>query len=179
MDTDLQHGVVKEADPAKRQALISDSWEAKRNRMKDVCMHCHTPNYVNAFYKQYDDFVILYNEKFGKPGKQIMDALYKYGLLTKADFDEPVEWSWYLLWHHEGRRARHGASMMAPDYAHWHGTFEVAERFYEKFLPEVAEVTEHAVKAGKPSEAKAVNDLVKAILARPEHAWKSAKEAPK
>jgi hypothetical protein len=40
-------------------------------------------------------------------------------------------------------------------------------------------VTEHAVKAGKPSEAKAVNDLVKAILARPEHAWKSAKEAPK
>ena len=25
-------------------------------------------NYINAFYKQYDDFVINYNEKFAKPG---------------------------------------------------------------------------------------------------------------
>lgn len=176
MDTDVEHRVVKDSDPAIRQPQIADSWEAKRARMKDVCMHCHTPNYVNAFYKQYDDFVVLYNEKFAKPGKLIMDALYAEGLLTKTDFDEPVEWSWYLLWHHEGRRARHGASMMAPDYAHWHGTFEVAERFYEKFIPDVRDVTTHAAKSGKVAAAKKVDELVDAILSRPEHAWKPVKE---
>ena len=42
--------------------------------MKNVCLTCHTPSYVNAFYKQYDDFVINYNEKFGKPGQMIMAA---------------------------------------------------------------------------------------------------------
>ena len=74
--------------------------------MKLVCTHCHTENYVNLFYKQYDDFVINYNEKFAKPGQMIIAALREQGLLTKADFDEPIEWTWYLLWHHEGRRAR-------------------------------------------------------------------------
>ena len=72
MDTDIDHKIVTETDPAERQALIADTAEAKRNRMKQVCSHCHTPDYVNGFYKQYDDLVILYNEKFGKPGTEIM-----------------------------------------------------------------------------------------------------------
>ncbi len=25
--------------------------------MKQVCLHCHTPDYVNGFYQQYDEFV--------------------------------------------------------------------------------------------------------------------------
>ena len=33
------------------------------------------------------------------------------------------------IWHHEGRVARHGASMMAPDYTHWHaGNLSEEER---------------------------------------------------
>ena len=31
----------------------------------------------------------------------------------------------YYLWHHTGRRARHGAAMGGPDYAHWHGFFQI------------------------------------------------------
>jgi hypothetical protein len=31
----------------------------------------------------------------------------------------------YYLWHHTGRRARQGAAMFAPDYAHWHGFFQI------------------------------------------------------
>ena len=140
--------------------------------MKEVCSHCHTPDYVNAFYKQYDDFVIAYNEKFGKPGMQIMQALAKAELITKKEFDDPIEWTWYLIWHHEGRRARHGASMMAPDYAHWHGTFEVAERFYMHFIPEARELTHAAKGTPKEAAAKEVDALLDAILARPEHDWK-------
>ena len=171
MDTDAKHRVVTETDPAKRQALIADSAEAKRGRMKDVCSHCHTPDYINAFYKQYDDFVILFNEKFAKPGQKIMNALREQKLITPAEFDEEIEFTWFFLWHHEGRRARHGASMMAPDYAHWHGMYEVSERFYQKLIPQAREICRKAEAEGKKAQAKAVLDVIDAILKRPEHQW--------
>lgn len=173
MDTDDKGEVVKETDPAKRRDLIASTWQEKRTEMKNVCINCHTENYVDAFYKQYDDFVIAYNEKFAKPGQAIMKVLYDQKLLTPkpAEFDEEIEWTWYLLWHHEGRRARHGASMMAPDYAHWHGTFEVAERFYQEFIPQAREIAHKAKEAGKTAEAEAVEKAVRDILARPEHQW--------
>ena len=59
-----------------------------------------------------------------------MEGLYGAGLLSKdIIFDEELEWEFYELWHHEGRRARMGAAMMAPDYAWWHGFYEVKHRF--------------------------------------------------
>jgi hypothetical protein len=57
--------------------------------------------------------------------------------------------------------------MMAPDYTHWHGMFEVADRFYVHFIPEAREIT-HAARAN----GKAADAVIDAILARPEHAWK-------
>ncbi len=171
LDTDVNGKVVTETDPAKRQALVAVSADKKRQAMKDVCLHCHTPDYVGAFYKQYDDLVVLFNEKFAKPGQKIMGELRKQGLLTPKEFDEEIEWSWYLLWHHEGRRARHGASMMAPDYTHWHGMFEVADRFYQKLIPQARELAHKAGLAGKADAEKAVNAVIDAILARPEHQW--------
>ncbi len=171
MDTDEKHAIVKELDPEKRAALVKDSAEAKRRRMQEVCSHCHTPDYVNGFYKQYDDLVILYNEKYAKPGAAIIAALRKENLLTAPEFDEKVEWTWYLLWHHEGRRARHGASMMGPDYTHWHGMFEVAERWYTEMIPEVRELLEKARHSGKTEAADRVAAIVDGIMSRPEHQW--------
>lgn len=135
-----------------------DNWEARRESMQNACHQCHSTGYVDSFYKQYDAAVNLYNDKFGIPAKEIMDKLYAEGLLTATPFDEKLEWTYFLLWHHEGRRARHGASMMGPDYTQWHGFFEVANRFYNEFLPEVEEI--------KP-------ELVHEVLARDEHKWKS------
>lgn len=171
MDTDKDHKVITEVDPDKRKALIADSAEQKRNRMKEVCSHCHTPDYVNGFYKQYDDLVVLFNEKFAKPGKMIMDSLRKNELITKPEFDEKVEWAWYFLWHHEGRRARHGASMMAPDYTHWHGMYEVADRFYMEFIPDAQEIAKHAAENGKKAQGEEVLAVIDGILAREEHKW--------
>jgi len=174
LDTDADGKIVTATDPAERKEKTTFSAEQKRNNMKQVCSHCHTPDYINGFYKQYDDFVVLYNEKFGKPGQSIMDALLKQKLITPTQFDEEIEWTWFYLWHHEGRRARHGASMMAPDYAHWHGMYEVAERFYVELIPQAREITRHAAETGKTEEAKAVDAVIDAILARPEHAWQQA-----
>lgn len=171
MDTDAEGNIVKATDPAERQLLIADTAEAKRNRMKAVCSHCHTPDYVNAFYQQYDDLVILYNEKFAKPGLAIIAALRDNELITPTQFDERIEWTWFYLWHHEGRRARHGASMMAPDYTHWHGMYEVAERFYMELVPEARELVAEARAHGATAAAQAVATVINGILARPEHAW--------
>ena len=40
---------------------------------------------------------------------RIMAALKEQKLITATQFDEEIEWTWFYLWHHEGRRARHGA----------------------------------------------------------------------
>ena len=59
-----------------------------------------------------------------------MDELYAAGRLSEdLYFDEELEWEFYEFWHHEGRRARMGAAMMAPDYAWWHGFYELKHRF--------------------------------------------------
>lgn len=181
MDTDAKHAVIKATDPLERQALLKeggDSWQDKRDRMKQVCLHCHTSNYLNAFYTQYDDFVVNYNEKFAKPGTMIMEVLRQQQLITPVEFDEEVEWTWFYLWHHEGRRARHGASMMAPDYAHWHGMYEVAERFYQELIPQARELADHAEEEGNAAAADAVRAVIDGILDRPEHEWFEAQQTP-
>lgn len=117
-----------------------ENWEKKRAAMKDVCNQCHAKENSDNFYTQFDEAVGLWNEKFAKPAKKVMDRFYATGKLTKTPFDEKIEWTYYELWHHEGRRARHGAAMQGPDYTQWHGFYEVAKHFYTKFLPECEEI---------------------------------------
>lgn len=114
--------------------------DKRRDSMKDVCGSCHAAPFIDGFYKQFDNLVDLYNEKFAKPAMAIRNELMAKGKLTKADFDEKLDWTYWELWHHEGRRARHGASMSGPDYAWWHGMYDVAKNFYTEFLPEVKNV---------------------------------------
>jgi hypothetical protein len=68
--------------------------------------------------------------------------------------DEKLEWIYYELWHHEGRRARHGASMSGPDYPWWHGIYEVAKSFYMEFLLETKRV------AGEPLASELMEKYV-------------------
>ena len=113
-----------------------DNWERRRTSMIDVCSNCHASGWIDNFYKQYEGTVDLYNEKFAKPAKSIMDKLYAAQKLTPTPFDEKIEWTYYELWHHAGRRARMGSAMMGPDYTQWHGFFEVSKIFYTEFVPE-------------------------------------------
>ena len=68
-------------------------------------------------------------------------------LENPASFSNKIEWTYWEIWHHEGRRARHGAAMMGPDYTWWHGIYEVAQHFYFKFLPEARELDDPEVDA--------------------------------
>ena len=121
--------------------------EEKRAAMKDLCSACHAPSFVNSFYVQLDEFVDLYDTKFGIPAKEIRELLHAEGVIPKGNFNDKIDWIYGELWHHEGRRARHGAAMSGPDYAWWHGLYEVAKHFYTEFLPTAKELSE---KAGKP-----------------------------
>jgi cytochrome c553 len=149
------------------------SWEDRRDNMKAVCSKCHSENYVDGFYLQFDSAINLYNEKYGKPATAIIKMMKAGGVLTSTNFDEKLEWTYFYLWHHEGRRARHGASMMAPDYTQWHGFFEVAERFYIHFVPEVREACEDRIRQGGDvaKAAKVVLAELDSILNREEHMW--------
>ncbi|MGO9443359.1 MAG: multiheme c-type cytochrome [Thiobacillaceae bacterium] len=116
------------------------TWEQRRNKMKQVCAACHAPDVIEGHYKQFDDVVDLYNDKFAKPMAAMMDELQKAGYLTADPFDAKIKWTWFEIWHHEGRRARHGASMNGPDYTWWHGMYEVSKQTYSEWIPEMREV---------------------------------------
>ena len=91
-----------------------------------------------------------------------MNLIKQKGLLkSKASFSNKIEWTFWELWHHEGRRARHGAAMMAPDYTWWHGIYEVAQHFYFKFLPEALDYDDMDV-------IKYIEDM---LTNDPMHAW--------
>ncbi len=141
-------------------------WKKKLEAMQDVCSSCHGAPFVEGFYKQLDSFVGLYNDKFGTPAKEIRELLMAEGVISKANFDDKIDWIYWELWHHEGRRARHGAAMSGPDYAWWHGIYEVAKHFYTELLPEAEEA---CIKAGKPEVYEAI--IAKYIDSRPEHQW--------
>jgi len=154
------------------------TWEQRRKNMQNVCFQCHTRDYVQNFYYQYDNEVHLYNEKFGKPALALMGALGKEGLITSIPFDDKIEWTYFFLWHHEGRRARMGAAMMGPDYTQWHGNFEVADRFYMEMVPEVMELIDEGMKHGKAAGARNVQTLLDDILNSDMHKWFLGKQDP-
>jgi len=155
-------------------------WKTRRANMKDVCLNCHQQQWVDNFYVQYDGLVQLYNEKFAKPGKALYDLAMPLRKV-QMNFANAVDWSWWELWHHEGRRARHGASMMGPDYTHWHGTYDVAKTFYTHFVPELRELAEDGLKSADPTHvaaAKALEAKLDEVLNSEDHKWYLGKMDP-
>jgi len=154
-------------------------WDTRRANMVNVCLNCHNQNWVDNFYVQYDSLIELYNEKFAKPGL----ALYNLAkpLMRPVAFGNKIDFIWFELWHHEGRRARHGASMMGPDYTHWHGTYEVAKHFYSEYIPELQELAEKNLHSDDPervANAQALHDKIDAVLNSDDHKWYLGKMDP-
>ncbi len=125
------------------------NYEVEREKMKSVCLQCHGNDWTNGHFTRLDKVVADYNDIYFKPAKAKLDELYEKGLLDKSRyFDERPEWEFYELWHHEGRRARFGAAMMAPDYTWWHGFYECKKRFIN-FMEESNDLIEKNQKAYK------------------------------
>ena len=165
-DQALTHDVGKRISWTLRPPISKhkDNWQAKRKNMQNVCLNCHQKRFVEGHYFQYDALVNLYDEKFAKPAGELMELVIAEKLMENpASFANSIEWEYWELWHHEGRRARMGAAMMAPDYAWWHGIYDVAHNFYFKLIPEA-----------RHFDNPKVNAYIDELLANdPMHQWLS------
>lgn len=157
------------------------TWQDRRGDMQQVCASCHADAWVENFYTQFDGLVNLYNDKFGTPATVLMKlATAKKLIPSDVQFTTKIEFTYFFLWHHEGRRARHGAAMMGPDYTQWHGMFEVAERFYSHFVPELRELIKESKEKGGDLKAGAIEVEAKLdeILNSDMHRWSQGKMTP-
>jgi nitrate/TMAO reductase-like tetraheme cytochrome c subunit len=166
---------IRPEESDKQMGLPSGAvyWKQRRANMKDVCMSCHQADWADNFFTQYDALIELYDTKFAAPGLKLYDLARKLTPRT-TQFANPIDFTWYEIWHHEGRRARHGASMMGPDYTHWHGTYEVAKNFYSKFVPELQELIDAGHKSEDALKKKAAEELaaeLEKVLSQQDHQW--------
>jgi hypothetical protein len=152
--------------------------EKRKENMEQVCLACHAENFVDSFYIQYEGLLDLYNEKYARPGARLYKQATEVIKAIKGDryakFAQMIDFTWFELWHHEGRRARHAASMQGPDYTHWHGTYDLAKHFYGKYLPELYEVIESAEQSGNSNAAALAAQLqvtLEEVLHSPDHRW--------
>ena len=98
--------------------------EKGREEMLLVCYQCHSSQWADNYFDEFDKVVEDYNKVWAHTDGLLQDA-YAEGLISKDNpLDETPEIMHYLVWHHDGRRWRMGASMMGPDWTHWNGAVD-------------------------------------------------------
>ncbi len=160
-------------------ASASITGDERRKRMEDVCQACHQDNFVDGFFVQYEALLDLYENKYAKPGEKLYNAAVEVLKTdpTYTQFSRSIDFTWYELWHHEGRRARHAASMQAPDYTHWHGTYELARNWQAEFIPEIQEII-HEFKDKAPAQVAKLETVLDEVQNSPDWMWSVNKEDP-
>jgi hypothetical protein len=92
--------------------------------MQSVCLECHNKNWIENFYEDADAATEAVND-WVIESDEMMAPVKEQGLLTAEAFDEPIDFTYFDLWHHWGRTAKFGAWMQGPDYTQWHGAYEI------------------------------------------------------
>jgi hypothetical protein len=100
------------------------SWQENKVHMLGVCMDCHNEIFLEDFYTAGDKATQRVNQ-WVEQSRDIIAPLEEHDLLTSYPFDEPIDFTFFNLWHHWGRTAKFGVWMQGPDYSQWHGAYEV------------------------------------------------------
>jgi hypothetical protein len=100
------------------------AWEDNMVRMQNVCLECHNDNFISEFYTDADALTGAINGWVTKSDEMVA-PLKEQGLMGAPPFDEPIDFTYFELWHHWGRTAKFGAWMQGPDYTQWHGAYEM------------------------------------------------------
>ncbi len=101
-------------------------WQDNKVRMQSVCFECHNQNFIEDLYADADVLTEKVN-MWVREADEVVQPLKDQGLITETQFDEPLEYEHYELWHHWGRTTKFGAWMQGPDYTQWHGAYEVVK----------------------------------------------------
>ncbi|MHC1781652.1 MAG: multiheme c-type cytochrome [Anaerolineaceae bacterium] len=116
------------------------AWQDNLVRMQGVCLECHNKEFIDTFYKDADIATLRVNELVVE-SNDIMKPLVDGNLVTAEAFDQPIDYTYFELWHHWGRTAKFGTWMQGPDYTQWHGAYEMV-----KGLAELREMAEELLK---------------------------------
>jgi len=159
--------------------------DMRKANMVKVCVNCHSESYVEGFYQQYEAQLQLYDQKWAEPGEKLYMKASAVLKAVKgneyAKFAQKIDYTWFELWHHEGRIVRHAASMQGADYTQWHGNYELAKHWNSYYLPEIREVIEMGKHSNNPeadSLAVDLEKLLEEIINNEDHRWSIGKEDP-
>lgn len=108
--------------------MLTGDGEAGRTEMEQVCGECHSTTLTEGFFASGDKAVELYNTEYWAPVEAMRTDLADAGLLKDNPWEDGFMIQHYHIWHHDGRRARQGALMGGPDWAHWHGFFQLQQK---------------------------------------------------
>ena len=98
-----------------------------QTNMKQVCAQCHTQPLIDRVYSQAEQVVAGTNGKV-LAAKDIVDGLHKDGLLTGPPFSNPIDFTYFDLWHYDGRTSKHAAFMGGADFVQWHGNYGLLQK---------------------------------------------------
>ena len=106
------------------------SWEANRTKMQSVCRACHNEQFINTLYTNADaatQQVIAWV----KESNDLVAPLQTQGIINTNNFDEPLDFTYFNLWHYWGRTTKFGVWMQGADYSQWHGAYPLQEAMAE------------------------------------------------
>ena len=99
-------------------------------KMQQVCSQCHTPEVIKRVYTQAEQVVANTNQKVSE-AKTLVDGLRTEGLLTGPPFSNPMDFTYFDLWHYDGRTSKHAAFMGGADFVQWHGNYPMLRKMVE------------------------------------------------
>ena len=132
------NGLKVTHDPSERLSYyLADAISKQRpnyvqaqDNMKQVCSQCHASSLVTRVYDQAEKVLTDTNTKV-QAAKDIVDALRKDNLVTGPPFSNPIDFTYFDLWHYDGRTSKHGAFMGGADFVQWHGNYPILKKTVE------------------------------------------------
>jgi len=111
-------------------ATVRANGVKNRETMNAICLNCHSQSFVTNEMTKAGKIIDVTNQNVAQ-GKRMITDLQSSGLLGTKAFQDPLDFTFFELWHHEGRRARFGAVMFGPDYVNWQGIYEQKKALVE------------------------------------------------
>src|SRR5581483_1739006 len=132
------NGIGVTHDPSERLSYylanaISEkrpNYVAAQAKMQQVCSQCHTPEVIKRVYTQAEQVVMTTNQRVSE-AKSLVEGLRSQGLLSGPPFSNTIDFTYFDLWHYDGRTAKHGAFMGGADFVQWHGNYPMLRKMVE------------------------------------------------
>jgi hydroxylamine dehydrogenase len=101
-------------------------WQDNRARMQSVCFECHNKAFINNYYTAADTATQQVTT-WVQQANDLIAPLQNQGLINTNNFDEPIDFTYFNLWHYWGRTTKFGVWMQGPDYSQWHGAYPLMQ----------------------------------------------------